>query len=216
MSDNTPLWKRALGHLVELDETSPTPPSTPQAAKPPTATSSLTAPVVIASPIDQGLHDALMRAGLQRKTTFSGVVEAAERLRIVPNMDDTQRIKAAAAMAGTVTAEMITQAAAGHIGDIALERSKFGREIAASRSTRVDTVATQATNLENQVKSAQTEIQRLNTQVVELTEQANSLRVNATTADAEIVQTIATFEATAAQVEQFITSTRDAIVSALK
>ena len=119
-------------------------------------------------------------------------------------------------VAGSVTTEMIVQAAAAHTGDIALERSKFGREIATSKASRVDTVTAQAANLEGQAQTAQAEIHRLGTKIAELTQQANTLRANATAADAEIAQAVTTFEATAGQVEHFITTTRDAIVSALK
>jgi hypothetical protein len=221
MTAELPAWKRALvaAGIAEFDA-SAVPPTSPTGPAKPTATpAQFTSPGVSIAPpqvIDQGLHTALMRAGLQRKTTFSGLIESAERLRNVPGMDDTQRIKAAAAMAGSVTTEMIAQAASAHIGDVALERSKFGREIATAKASRVDTVISQAAGFEGQAQTAHTEIQRLTAQIATLSEQANTLRTNAAAAEAEIAQTVATFEATAAQVEQYITSTRDAIVSALK
>lgn len=212
MSD-VPLWKRALGAVVELDDAA-APPQPAAPVKPPViAPGASPAPAPL---VDHGLHDALMRAALLRRTTFSDLIESAEKLRNVPGLDDTQRIKAAAAMAGSVTAEMIVQAALGHVGDITTERRKFDREIAAAKQAKVDTAVAQAASLEAQAQTASAEIQRLTTQIATLTEQANTLRSNAAAADTEISQTIATFEATAAQVEQYINTTRDAIVSALK
>lgn len=213
MATDIPLWKRIAGAVVELEDDAATP---PQPTAPVKASAAPPAPGVATSAIDQALHDALMRSALSRKTTFSGLIESAERLRNVPGMDDTQRIKAAAAMAGSVTTEMITQAAASHVGDITIERSKFNREIAGAKVARVDTVSSQAANLDTQVQQALAEAQRLSTQAAALTEQAAALRANATAAEAEIAQTISVFEATAAQVEQYVTTTRDAIVSALK
>lgn len=212
MATDIPLWKRIAGAVVELEDDAATPPQPAAPVKAPVAP----APGAAAPAVDQALHDALMRSALSRKTTFSGLIESAERLRNVPGMDDTQRIKAAAAMAGSVTTEMITQAAASHIGDITIERSKFNREIAGAKAARVDTQVQQAANLDTQVQQALAEAQRLSTQAATLTEQAAALRANATAAEAEIAQTISVFEATAAQVEQYVTTTRDAIVSALK
>lgn len=214
MATDVPLWKRIAGTVVDLEDAAD-PPKQP-AAPAAISAAAKAVPAGAAPVIDQGLHDALMRAALSRKTTFSGLIESAERLRNVPGLDDIQRIKAAAAMAGSVTPEMIAQAATSHVGDIAIERSKFNREIAAAKASRVDTAVSQAVSLDEQVQRALADIQRLNTQVTALSEQATALRANATAAEAEIAQTVTTFEATAAQVEQYVTATRDAIVSALK
>ena len=215
MPNDLPLWKRALSTIADFEDAAEAPKQVaPQPTKPALAGQpAIVAPTVV---LDQGLHDALMRAALARKTTFSGLVESAERLRNVPGMDDTQRIKAAAAMAGSVTPEMIIQAAASHVSDITIERSKFNREIAAAKASRIDAAVSQAASLDEQVQKALAEAQRLNAQAAALTEQAASLRATVTAAEAEIAQTVSTFEATAAQVEQYVTSTRDAIVSALK
>lgn len=209
-TEDVPLWKRLAGTLVELDDK---PPAAP-AAKPVTVAPSV--PPQQATAEDRELHAALMKSALNRKTAFSGLIESAERLRSVPGLDDTQRIKSAAAMAGNVTIEMITQAAASHTGDIALERGKFNREITNSKSTRVDLLLSQATTLDSQVQATQAEIQRLTEQVATMTSSATTLRTQAAAAVDELTQVAATFEAAAAQVEQYITTTRDSIVSALK
>lgn len=215
MSDDTiPLWKRIgskiADTLVEPDAPSsaPSQPTSPQPSS-----------VVVTAPavnVDQAVFDALRQTALSRKTVFSGLIETAERLRSVPGLDDIQRIKSAAAMAGNVTTEMIVQAAAGHIGDISSERRKFEREIASAKAARVETVQSQVSTIETQAQSMQAEIDRMTTQIQQLVSQATSLRASAADAEAELLQTVTTFETTVARVEQYITTTRDAIVSALK
>lgn len=201
----TSLWKRIASTVVDLEESSP--PEAGPVAKPTTSTTQLS-PQPVAQPPDAELQEKLMKIGLSRRTIFSGLIEAAEKLRSVPGMDDAQRIKAAAAMSGA-TARDIEQAVPIHLNDLASEHGKFDREISSVKMKRVDD-ATRA------AEAAEAEAQRLAAQPATFSENAISLRASVAEAVAELATLESAFKATAAYVEQYIVTAQKDIISALK
>lgn len=201
----TSLWNRIVGTVIDLE--SDQPPEVKPEAKP--AVVSTPQPLSQASSVDTALQESLMKIALARKTVFSGLIEAAEKLRTVPGMDDSQRIKAAAAMSGSVTVNAIDQAVAAHLSDIDNERSKFTRELSSAQASRVADAIRAA-------EAAEAEVQRLTSQIQALAEKSASLRASAQTAEAELNNAASSFAATSASVEQYINTARSSIISALK
>lgn len=206
------LLRRALGAIVELPN-SDAPPKVLTSG--PTGPAPLTPAAITPPSLDATLQAMLMKAALQRKTVFSGMLDAAEALRNVPGMTDTQRMQAAAAM-GNATGESVKQAVQSHISDLGVERNKFQREIDSARQTRV-VQATQAADAHDaSLSELQRQIDALQAQIASSTEAARQLRESANAAELELAQTVSSFDATFAAVEAYLVTTRDSVISALK
>jgi hypothetical protein len=209
MSD-TSFWKKALSVVADFDE-APAVPKTPQPISVPVIAPTT---AVQAATDDSELVTTLMTAALSRKTVFSGLIESAEKLKTVLP-DELQRIKAAAAMTGTVTAAAIKTAVDGHLQDVNTERSKFTRELASMKATNVDAQVNQAIQLEDQASRERAELERLTASIANLAAQATQLRASADAATVNMQTTTTLFSAAADHVDQRLAELRDTIISAL-
>lgn len=209
------LLRKALGAIVELDDEpkSDAPPKVLPSG--PTGPAPLTPAAITPPSLDATLQALLMKAALQRKTVFSGMLDAAEALRNVPGMTDTQRMQAAAAM-GNATGESVKQAVQSHISDLGAERTKFQREIDSARQARVIQAMQAAEAHDASLSELQRQIDALQAQIASSTEAARQLRESAGAADLELSQTVSSFDATFAAVEAYLVTTRDSVISALK
>ena len=208
-----PLWKRALGTIVELEPKQDKVPKILPTSSPVVYVGSGPAPQQ--RTVNQELLQELMKASLKRRTAFSNLVDSAERLRsVIP--DDAQRIKAAVVTTGDVTAVAIKQALSAHESDLVNEITQFVREITSLREERVGKVNGQALDIEKQIDVANGEIARLQASITSMTEQTRGLKATAQASEVELADNATTFEVTADQVKQYLSSMGEAILSAIK
>lgn len=213
MSESVPLWKRALGTIVELEPEAPAAAPPPKTLPPPTAAPVSAVPGVAVAPAplaDNKLIGVLKSAALARKTVLTGVIEQADKLAAVIT-NDSQRIQAAATVTANVTVESINQAAGTHLADLNNERARFSRELGQLVDTKVTQVQARAANLESQIAGFQAEIERLNASIAAASAQAAEARAQADQANIELAQEQQNFEAAVAEVTRYIETTRDSI-----
>jgi len=170
------IGKTLLGMFVETED-EPTPP-TLQAAAPiaPTPQSQATASVSIPAMIDQEMVNTLQAVINGRKTAYTALLEASERLRnVIP--DDVTRIKAAYAMIsgdGQRSLESITQAIDVHVNDVTGEVMRFKQASEQALSTKVSALRASVSNIKATNDSRQQSIANLQQQIVALQQSITS------------------------------------------
>jgi chromosome segregation ATPase len=202
------------------------PNATPQAQPQAPVAQSTSRPVGSTAPMVSSVNDemvqAIKRNTLSRKTPYTALLEAADKLaNVIP--DPNMRLKAAYAMVGEQrTVEAIMKALDIHISDVDGEKMRFGQATDQRRKTELGSLTTQLTQLNTSTEQMQTEItnlhariQQLNTTINDNTVKANELAAQVNSRGAEYDATVAQFENAAQLVRGELEQQRIAISSTL-
>lgn len=214
------LW----GNLVSLVAEEDTPVQRPTLKETPTAANTAAVAAAVTSGYDQEMLATLQKVITNRKTSYTALIEASDKLKaVIP--DDITRLKAAFAMIsgeGQRTLDTITQALDVHSQDLSGELIRFKQasegavkakvgslrstvqNLTASNETRTQQIA----NLQAQMATLQQGIAADTVKITELSGQANN-------AEAEIAATTEKFAAAVEYLRQDLNNKKSQLASAL-
>lgn len=126
--------------------------------------------------LDPNLMQHLRGIIIKRRTPFTSLLEAGEKLRsIIP--DDVTRLKAAAVSIGDKNA--ILQAVDIHINDLDAQADEFQRFADSEASSKIGTLKTKTANCEQAATAADQRVQQLQQEIQTLQAQAAQNRADA-------------------------------------
>lgn len=194
-------------------------PASPAQAKP--FTGNFTPPLTSAN---AEMIATIKKATLARKTPYTALLEAAEKLvGVIP--DQTTRLKAAYAMIGSESRsiDQISKAIDLHVSDVDGEKMRFLQATKNQRTSdigslqsSVDSLRKNNVDLEKEIADIQVRLQQLNSTVTENNRQINASTAEITTKDAGISDMERQFEVAAQQVKDEFDQQRRVILSTLK
>lgn len=191
-------WMNAVKGAI-FEETPTNAPIPAPVAAQPTGTHTSVTPVSVGA--DPEMVSAIKKTTLARKTAYTALLEAADKMTtIIP--DSNTRIKAAYAMvAGEQrTVDTIVNALDVHISDVDGERMRFTQQTSQLFANEVETLKAQAASLDATNEQLRNQIASLTQQVTDNAAKSATLLAQATTRNTELEQAAARFTVAAQQV----------------
>jgi hypothetical protein len=180
------------------------------------------APMSTGLVIDPQLAQHFATIVAKRRTPYTSLVEASEKLRPVLGADDSKRLQAAFVMQGGDKAEVL-KAIDIHTNDLDSEAANFQTFARSETSTKVDTLKQQAEQLANaaeadlnKVKDLTQEIQSLQQASLEKQAQASKATSDARNAQNELDQKAAAFTAALAAAKSNLAQQKAALNTILQ
>jgi len=208
------LFSKALGLFVETDDP-PTQPAAPSLQ--------VKAKAIVQGPsIDSEMYATLQKVIENRKTPYTALLEASQRLAtVIP--DETQRLKAAfVTISGDRSLADITKAIDVHISDIEGQAIRFKQTSetqikakAGSKRKAIEAFTVEAADATSQIEHARVEIDRLTARTTEISTQVQLLTQEADAAEQEIKDVQARFEASVDALVDHLSATKQHLSSVL-
>jgi chromosome segregation ATPase len=176
------------------------------------------------SQYDPDMIAALQKVIASRKTPYTALVEAADKLKqFIP--DDVTRFKAAYAQIagdGVRTVGNIASAIDVHINDLNGEQMRFKQSSDAQVNSKVgnlrstvESIVSQNAQRQQQIANLQAQIATMNQSIVDDTAKASDLTNQANAAEADIAAVAQRFQAAADYLKQDLTNKKAQLTSAL-
>lgn len=210
--------RAALGLFVEIPDEQQGPVTT---IKPATGVSVNT--TITTTSHDPEMVETLRKRVSSRRTPYTALLEASEKLKAVIS-DEPTRIKAAFAMLASDgrSVSNLTQSIDVHISDVESERMTFTKtsqntlnQRAGQLRAQAQQLADQNTQFAQQVETMQKKIIDLNTQINDNTIKAGNLNTEAASIEAEVTEVVKRFEASADLVRDELLQTKNQLSTIL-
>jgi chromosome segregation ATPase len=175
--------------------------STNNTMPPPVAAQPATGTPTVSVGVDVEMVNAIKKTTLARKTAYTALLEAADKMiSVIP--DGNTRLKAAYAMvAGEQrTIDTIVNALDVHISDVDGERLRFTQQTGQLMASEVETLKAQAASLDATTNQLRDQITSLTQQVADNVAKSAALVTQATTRSVELEQAANKFAAAAQSV----------------